>query len=145
MKRLLFIFYIFVSLTTSCSSKNKGSISGGLLGSPPEPLLVGSGGALTQEQIGIATKAQKRASLNPVDREVLEQRAPSTLKKLDNRQQLDLQDIKNMSKNSLSGKTIIQQLEDTRSTFSLTCEEISDLRDYGVPEEVIDLIVKSSK
>lgn len=51
---------------------------------------------------------------------------------------LTMQNIVDMSKQGVSGDTIISQIQSTRSTYVLTADDISYLRSNGVSQRVIE-------
>ena len=142
--RNLFIFVMPLAVLTACGTKI-GTLRGGALGVGTEDILPEECPPLTKGPIGVAARAQVKASLSATDREVMEQRSPETLQKLDDREQLSLQDIKNMTSNGLNDKTIIAQINATRSTFCLTPEEMEDLSQCGVSEKVINYMIKTGE
>lgn len=128
------IFAVLIALFASCESKadtgaGRGSgmniASGTLISAAPgDPLISG-------------------ASLDNSDRHLLEEQSPRTLKKIDRGEQLSIDDIKKMSKASLSDRVIIGQIQATHSAFYLSTADIVDLKSAGVSQRVIDYMIRT--
>lgn len=75
--------------------------------------------------------------LTPTDYERLEQAYPKTLDRIEALNPLSVQDIKNMTRAGLDDKTIIHEIQLTRSQFYLTPEDEVELRQAGVSSKVV--------
>jgi hypothetical protein len=84
------------------------------------------------------------AALDAQDRENLQQNSPQTLQKIDNGQQLSIYDVEAMAKNGLSDDVIIGQIQNTKSVFHLTSDQIIQLKQSGVSEKVIEYMMHTS-
>ena len=130
-------------LLTACETKTGtgalagagvGALAGGLIGGNATGALIGAGvGALAGGLIG--------AALDEQDRKIMEQNSPQTLQRIDNRQQLSIYDIEALSKNGINDDVIIGQIQNTKSVFYLTPEQIIELKDAGVSQRVIEYMV----
>lgn len=113
-----------------------GAVAGGFIGGGEGALIGGAVGAVGGGLIGYALDQQ--------DREIMERRSPGTLDRIDNREQLSINDIKQMSRNGLSDQTIMNQIDATGSVFYLTTRQIINLKRAGVSEEVIDYMIDTA-
>lgn len=130
-------------LLTGCESKaGTGALVGGGGGALVGGLAGGGTGALIGGAVGAVGGAIIGYTLDEHDRAVMEQRSPQTLKRIDNGQQLSVQDVKNMSRNGLSDETIMNQIKATNSTFNLTSDQIIDLKKSGVSQRVINYMIQ---
>ena len=132
-------------LLSACETKTgTGALAGAGLGAASGALISGSAtGAVIGGAVGAVAGGLVGAALDEQDRKIMEQRAPRTLRKLDNGQQLTLRDIKNMSKAGISDKVIISQINATESTFDLDADDIINLKEAGVSQRVIDAMIQS--
>lgn len=83
--------------------------------------------------------------LTDADRKRLDRHYPNTLKKLDNRKPLSLQDIKNMTRSGVADNAIIAQITATRSIFYLTPSDEVELEQAGVSFAVIEAMKRTSE
>lgn len=145
MRKTLFPLAIGALFLTSCESKaGTGALVGGGLGVGAGTLISPTPqGALIGGAVGAATGAIIGASLEGNDREVMEKNSPDTVEKIDRKQQLSINDVKEMSKNGLSDNVIIGQIQATNSVFELTPSEIIDLKNEGVSQRVIDYMIQT--
>lgn len=114
-----------------------GALVGGLAGGGTGALIGGAVGAAAGGLIGYALDQQ--------DRQIMQERSPQTLNRIDNREQLTLDDIKSMSHNGLKDDTIIDQIKATESTYRLSSDEIIDLKKAGVSQKVIDYMIRTGQ
>ncbi|MFI5334816.1 MAG: glycine zipper domain-containing protein, partial [Chlamydiales bacterium] len=130
----------------SCESKaGTGALVGGGGGALVGGLMGGGTGALIGGAVGAVGGAVIGYTLDEHDRAVMQQRSPQTLRKIDQGEQLSLQDVKNMSRNGLKDDTIISQIQATNSSFRLTADQIIDLKKSGVSQKVIDYMIQTGK
>jgi predicted small secreted protein len=90
-----------------------------------------------------AVEAVTVASLDESDRSSLEKQSPRTLKKIDNGEQLSIDDIKKMGRAGISDDAIITQIAATKSVFYLSSADIVDLKKSGVSQRVINNMVQT--
>lgn len=83
------------------------------------------------------------AALNRSDRVYLEKQSPQTLKKIDNQEQLTVDDIKKMAHAGLSDDVIISQIDATKSTFYLSSADIVDLQKSKISQRVINYMIQT--
>ena len=83
------------------------------------------------------------SSLDTQARIIMEEKSPNTLKKIDRGQRLSLNDIKAMSEAGISDPVISTQITTTGSIFYLTTSDIMDLKNSGVSERVIDVMIQT--
>ena len=147
MKKVLFYTGSLSVMLFSCETKTEtgalagagvGALAGGLIGG-------GATGAVIGGAVGAAGGALVGSALDAQDRSNLEQNSPETLNRLDQRQQLTLKDIEEMSKNRISDKTIIEEIKATSSVFYLSSDDIIQLKKAGVSQKVIDYMIQTSQ
>jgi outer membrane lipoprotein SlyB len=136
-----------ILIFSSCETKTgTGALAGAGIGALAGGLIGGNAtGALVGGAIGAASGALVGAALDEQDRKIMAERSPNTLDKIDRKEQLTLEDIKNMSQNGLSDKVIIGQIQNTESIFHLSTEELIELKKAGVSEAVIDYMIQTPK
>ncbi len=142
---LLLLAAVTVCLSSSCESKaGTGALVGVGAGAATGALISGSGaGALIGGAAGAVGGAIIGASLEESDRESLQKESPKTLHKLENQEQLSVEDIKKMTKARLSDSVIIHQIDATHSIFYLSTADIIDLKTSGVSQKVIDYMIRT--
>jgi outer membrane lipoprotein SlyB len=140
------ILLLTLSLSlASCESKaGTGALAGAGVGAVGGGLIAGSGtGVLIGGAVGATTGAIIGASLDDSDRRSLEKQSPRTLKKIDNGEQLSIDDIKKMSRAGISDDVIVSQIAATKSVFYLSTADIVDLKKSGVSQRVINDMVQT--
>ncbi len=140
-------FCAIALLLASCESKaGTGALAGGGLGALSGGLITHSAtGAVVGGAIGAAAGGLIGYALDEQDRKTMQQNSPNTLQKIDNKEQLDIQDVENMSKNGLSDDVIINQIKSTESVFHLTTDQIIELKNAGVSQKVIDYMIQTGQ
>ncbi|MBS0653947.1 MAG: hypothetical protein JSR39_10545 [Verrucomicrobia bacterium] len=145
MKMTVMTLTVGTILLVGCESKaGTGALVGGAAGVGAGALISPTPqGALIGGAVGAATGAIIGASLDSDDREVMEQKSPDTVKRIDDGEQLTTDDIKKMSQNGLSDNVIIGQIQATNSVYYLSTNEIIDLKNAGVSQRVIDYMIQT--
>ena len=145
MKTTVMTLAVGTIFLVGCESKaGTGALVGGAAGVGAGALISPTPqGALIGGAVGAATGAIIGASLDSDDREVMQQNSPDTVDRIDHGQQLTLDDVKEMSKNGLSDNVIIGQIQNTRSVFHLTSDQIIELKQAGVSEKVIEYMMQT--
>ena len=133
-------------LLTACESKagtgalvgaGGGAVLGGALGGGQGALIGAAAGAVGGAIIG--------AALDASDRDNLQQNSPDTLNRIDNGQQLTIQDIENMARAGIKDSVIINQIDATHSVFHLSADQIVQLKNAGVSQNVIDHMIRTGR
>ncbi|MBM3198034.1 MAG: hypothetical protein FJZ58_02105 [Chlamydiae bacterium] len=147
MKALMISLSSLAVILSSCETKTQtGALTGAGVGALAGGLIGGNAvGAVIGGAVGAAGGALIGAALDAQDRDKLQQNAPSTLNKIDNVQQLGIQDVEAMASNGLSDEVIIAQIQNTHSTFQLTSEQIIELKNAGVSQHVIEYMIQTGK
>ncbi len=83
------------------------------------------------------------AALDQSDRSYLEKQSPQTLKKIDNQEQLTVDDIKKMGLARLSDEVIMSQIDATQSIFYLSSADIVDLQKSKISQRVINYMIQT--
>jgi len=144
---LVAVIYAGALLLASCESKagqgaliggGTGAVAGGLIGGNVEGALIGGA-------VGAAAGGLIGYSLDQQDREIMEQRSPQTLNRIDNNEPLTIYDVEQMSQNGLNDEVIINQIKATHSTFYLNHRQIRKLEQSGVSQRVIDYMIETGK
>ena len=144
MKQITLISATLIAVLSSCENKTEsgalggaavGVVAGGLIGGGSGALIGGAAGAVGGALIGYALDQQ--------DRDNMQRNSPRTLQRIDKGEQLSVEDIKEMSRNGLKSKVIIDQIKATNSVFYLSSREIIDLKKSGVAEQVIDYMIQT--
>ena len=132
-------------LLSGCETKAEtGALVGAGGGALAGGLITGSaGGALIGGAVGAAAGGLIGYALDRQDREIMQNRAPDTLDRIDRAQQLSVEDVKKMSSAGLRDEVIIDQIYATRSVFHLSAQDIVDLKRAGVSQKVIDAMVRT--
>lgn len=142
MKTCYVILGSLALLCAGCETKTQtGALAGAGAGALAGGLLGGGTGAVIGGAVGAAGGALVGAALDAQDRKNMEQNAPQTLRKIDNREQLNISDVEAMTRNGLSDEVIISQIKTTGSVFNLTSNQIIDLKNSGVSEPVINAMI----
>lgn len=147
MKTLSHIFILLSFVLSSCETKaQSGALIGAGAGATTGALISHSaGGALIGGAVGAIGGGLIGYAMDEHDRAVMAENSPYTLHKIDRRQQLSLNDIKEMSKNGINDHVIINEIKSTNSVFYLTTADIIDLKDAGVSQRVIDFMIQTGE
>lgn len=139
------IFFLCTTCLFGCQSKaGTGALAGGAVGAGAGALIAGSGtGVLVGAAAGTVGGAIIGASLEDTDRDALRAQSPQTLSKIDNGEQLTVEDIKKMTRAGLSDHAIIHQIEATHSVFYLSTADIISLKQSDVAQKVIDYMIRT--
>ncbi|MBS0621012.1 MAG: hypothetical protein JSS61_06100 [Verrucomicrobia bacterium] len=133
-------------LLVGCESKaGTGALVGGGLGAGAGALISPTaGGVLIGTAVGAATGAVIGASLDSADRDRVSESSPQTLNKIDNKEQLSLDDIIRMHNAGITDDKIIGTIDSTGSVYHLTTSDIQELKDAGVSQHVIDHMLQTA-
>src|SRR6266404_1108459 len=101
-------------------------------------------GALIGGAIGAVTGALVGHSIDQQQRERVREYSPQTLVRIDQGQPLGVADIKALAKAGVSDEVIISQIRNSHTTYHLSTAEIIDLKDAGVSERVIDIMINTA-
>lgn len=124
--------------TTAPLKSEVGVPSGGLIGGNAEGAIIGGA-------VGTAAGAYLGYALDPKERELMQEKSPDTLRKIDAKQPLDVEDIEQMSNNGLSDAVIINQIKLTHSHFHLSPKQIDGLQKSGVSQKVIHYMIETEE
>jgi outer membrane lipoprotein SlyB len=147
MKTSLLTAAAVLAVLTSCETKTQsGALGGAAVGALAGGLIGGNAtGALIGGAIGAAGGALIGYALDQQDREIMQRNSPRTLSRIDNGEQLSLDDVKQMSRNGLSDQVIINQIKATQSSFYLSSQQIIDLKKAGVSDHVINFMIRTGE
>lgn len=114
-----------------------GAGTGALISPTPAGVLIGAG-------VGAASGALVGAALDSSDREKVQKNAPQTSKKIDQGEQLSIDDIKKMSEAGIADDKIIGTIQSTGSVYHLSSDDVEDLKNSGVSQRVIDYMMQTA-
>src|ERR1051325_7774390 len=77
------------------------------------------------------------------EQERLRAEAPQTYVRVEQAQPLAVADVKALAKAGLSDDVILSQIQNTRSVYHLSVDDIIDLRNSGVSDKVIQYMINS--
>lgn len=145
MKTAILTLAVGTLFLVGCESKaGTGALTGAGVGVGAGALITGTPqGALIGGAVGAAAGGLIGASLDADDREVMQQNSPRTVHRIDQGEQLSIDDVKEMSKNGLSDNVIIGQIQSTNSVYYLSTNQIIDLKNSGVSQRVIDYMIQT--
>lgn len=142
MLHTLYSIFLIIFLA-SCTSTQKGASVGAIVGVGAGAAIGGGTGAVIGGAVGATSGAIVGAAIDDDAREQLKEKAPDTLQKIDQQKPLTPEDIIHMTKAGLSDEQIINQIKATKSHFSLSTQEMIDLKNQGVSQSVIDAMTHS--
>ncbi len=145
MKNTISLFLILLTLfITSCQSKTAtGALAGGVIGAGIGGAVGGGQGALIGGAAGVIGGGLIGASLDEQDRKAMEQSSPKTVDRMDRGEPLTINDVIRLSQGGVSDQTIIQYMQKTKSTYSLSQAQIRRLQEGGVSQKVINYMMDS--
>ncbi len=139
------VLLILSLLLSACQSQTgTGALVGTGLGVGAGALIGGGSGALIGGAVGAVGGAVVGHLLEEDDRTQLQNSSPQTLKRIDNHQQLSINDIKKMSDAGISDDKIIEVIHSTGSVYHLTSTDVTELKRAGVSERVIDYMLQTA-
>ncbi|NGX37552.1 MAG: hypothetical protein K1000chlam2_00708 [Chlamydiae bacterium] len=96
--------------------------------------------AMLQSESLVAGKipSSSQMGLTKEDKNRLNRHYPKTLERIEGRQKLSVQDIKNMTRIGASDAIIIFEIQATRTLFFLTPDDERELEQAGVSNQVIN-------
>ncbi|MBS0615166.1 MAG: hypothetical protein JSR58_01270 [Verrucomicrobia bacterium] len=145
MKKVAISLFTLTLVSMGCENKaGTGALVGGGAGAITGAAIShNASGALIGGAAGAVGGAIIGAAMESADRDSLQKQSPRTLNKIDNKEQLSVDDIKKMSKAGLSDNVIISQIQATNSVFYLSTADIIDLKNAGVSQRVIDYMIQT--
>ena len=124
-----------------------GALLGGAIGAGTGAIIGGrhaGEGALIGGAIGALTGGIIGNSMDQQQRERVREYSPQTLQRVDQGQPLGVADIKALAKAGVSDEVIISQIRNSHTAYRLSTAEIIDLKDAGVSEHVIDVMINTA-
>lgn len=127
---------------SSCETKTQtGALTGAAVGVGAGALIGGGQGALIGGAIGVIGGALIGSALDDSDRDHLNQTNSNTTRKIDNGEQLSVNDVISMHQAGISDKKIMDLIDKTGSTYDLSTSSIHRLERAGVSREVINFML----
>lgn len=146
MRAAIIAFVSIATLLTSCENKTEtGALAGGALGAGTGALISPTvGGVVIGAAVGAAAGGLVGAALDEQDRKIVKKESPQTMKKIDRGEQLSLNDIEKMSQAGIADDKIIGTIHSTGSIYNLSSSDITDLKNAGVSQRVIDHMLQTA-
>lgn len=142
MKKSSFLLLSAVAIIlnlTSCESKTgTGALVGGGVGAGTGALIAGGKGAAIGGAVGIVGGAIVGHLLDEEDNRKVSQESPATAQRVNNGEQLTVNDIIALHKAGLSDHKICQLIDKTHSKYKLSASSIHRLERAGVSSKIID-------
>lgn len=85
------------------------------------------------------------AALDEQDRRVMERASPRTVDRMDRSEPLTINDVIKLSQGGVSDENIINYMDRTQSSYTLSQSQIRRLHDAGVSERVINYMIESGR
>lgn len=146
MKTLLTSILAACLFLSGCASKTQtGALTGAVIGTGVGAAAGGAKGAIIGGAAGLVTGAVVGHYLDEQDRKVLEKSSPKTIQKIDHNQSLAIQDIIKLTQAGVSDDKIIQYIQERKTTYNLTQEQINKLKHGGVSQRVINYMVNTGR
>ncbi len=135
---------VALSLCTGCQSKaGTGALVGGGLGAGAGALIGGGQGALIGGAIGVIGGGLIGAALDEQDAENLQRESPRTYHRVDNGEELSVNDIISLHRAHVSDAKIIELIDKTGSSYRLNTYQIDRLKKAGVSDTVINYMMNT--
>ena len=133
-------------ISTSCASNTgTGVLAGGVVGAGIGGIVGAGGGALIGAAAGILAGGVVGAGLDQQDRRTMEKSSPRTVDRMDRQEPLTINDVIKLTQGGVADSTIIEYLQGSDSSYTLSQTQIRRLQDAGVSEPVIRYMIDSSK
>lgn len=127
---------------TSCESKaGTGALVGGAVGVGAGAALGGGTGALIGGAVGAVSGAAIGAALDASDRRAVENESPRTMRHIDRGEQLTVNDIIALHKAGIDDRKIMDLIDKTNSSYSLSTSSIHRLERAGVSDQVVNYMM----
>lgn len=127
---------------TSCESKaGTGALVGGAIGVGTGAALGGGTGALIGGAAGAVGGAVIGAALDESERRSVENESPRTLRHIDRGEQLTVNDVIALHKSGIDDRKIMDLIDKTNSSYSLSTSSIHRLERAGVSDRVINYMM----
>lgn len=137
------IYSLALALTSCQTNTQTGILAGGALGAGTGALIDGGTGALVGGAIGVIGGALVGSALDAQEKETLQRQSPETVNRIENNQQLTIDDIIKMSKAGISDDSIISLIQKTGSRYRMTTRKIERLQKAGVSQKVINYMIST--
>ena len=145
MKKIIPILILGL-ISIGCSSKaGTGAVAGGAVGAGAGAIMGGGAGAAIGAGVGAASGAIVGAALDSQDRKIMEKTSPRTVDRMDKGEPLTIGDIIKLSQGGVSDDTIINYLQQTRTTYNLSQSQINRLQEGGVSQRVINYMIETGR
>jgi len=145
-KSVLSTIFVIVTIMlplTGCESKaGTGALAGGATGAGIGAIVGGGYGAAIGAGVGSATGGLIGVYFDSQEQKQLHDTSPNTYDRIDNGDQLTIQDVINLHRANISDDKIIDLIKKTNSRYSLTTRDIDSLQRAGVSNAVINYMMR---
>lgn len=126
----------------SCESKaGTGALAGGAVGVGAGAAIGGPTGAVIGGAVGATSGAVIGAMLDDSERRSVEEQNPRTLRHIDRGEQLTVNDVIALHKAGIDDRKIMDLIDKTNSTYSLSASSIHRLERAGVSDRIINYMM----
>ena len=133
-------------ISTSCASNTgTGVLAGGVVGAGIGGIVGAGGGALIGAAAGILAGGVVGAGLDQQDRRTMEKSSPRTVDRMDRQEPLTINDVIKLTQGGVADSTIIEYLQGSDSSYTLSQTQIRRLQDAGVSQRVINYMIDSGR
>ncbi len=135
-----------IAVLASCSTNTgTGVIAGAGLGALTGGAVGGGQGALIGTAVGAVAGGLVGAVLDEQDRRVMERSSPRTVDRMERGEPLTLNDVIKLSQGGVNDTAILNYMQETDSSYTLSQAQIRRLQDAGVSQRIIDFMVASGR
>lgn len=135
-----------IAALAGCSTNTgTGAIAGAGLSAITGGAAGGGQGALIGSAVGAVAGGLLGAVLDEQDRKVMERTSPRTVDRMERGEPLTLNDIIKLSQGGVSDTAILNYMQETDSSYTLSQAQIRRLQDAGVSQRVVDFMVGSGR
>lgn len=137
---------LIIAACASCST-NTGTvaIAGAGLSAITGGVTGGGQGALIGTAVGAVAGGLVGAVLDEQDRKVMEKTSPRTVDRMERGEPLTLNDVIKLSQGGVSDNAILNYMQETDSSYTLSQAQIRRLQDAGVSQRVVDFMIASGR
>lgn len=137
---------LFALLTGSCATNTgTGLIAGSVFGAGIGGISGGGKGALIGGAAGVIAGGLLGAALDSQDRRVLQKSSPRTVDRMDRGEPLTINDVIKLSQGGVTDDTMIDYMQEKRTTYNLSQAQVRRLQDAGVSQRVINFMIQSGR
>ena len=139
------LFFLSLIILSSCATNTgTGAITGTILGAGTGSLVASGSGAAIGSAIGVVSGSVMGAILDAQDRRVVEKTSPRTVDRMDSGDPLTVNDVIKLSQSGVNDQTIISYIHESKARYELTQTQVRRLKDGGVSQRVIEIMIETA-